>query len=270
MAGLTGGLPIVREILRVDNVCFHRNGRRILDRICWNVNEGEHWALLGANGSGKTTLLKIVTGYEWASEGSLHVFGKHFGETDIRALRRHVGWVSASIEQRLPARDRSIEVVLSGIDASLGLYRLYDDAEMAAARGALASVGAEELGDRPFGILSQGEQQRVLIARAFVAKPALLLLDEPCVGLDPAARLRFLADLARLSALPEAPPLIHVTHHIDEIGPWVNRVLVLSHGRVLASGTPERVLTSETLSEAFSARCTVLTVDGRYRLEVNA
>ncbi|MBM3288537.1 MAG: ABC transporter ATP-binding protein [Candidatus Hydrogenedentes bacterium] len=258
----------MNPVLRLDGVRFVRSHRTILDGVSWTIRAGEHWAILGANGSGKTTLLKIVTGYEWSTDGTLDVLGQRFGETDVRALRRHVGWVSASIEQRLPPRDRAIEIVLSGLDASLGIYRLFDASEKDAALAALEAVGAGHLARQRFGVLSQGEQQRVLIARALVVKPALLLLDEPCAGLDPAARHRFLADLAVLARLPRAPALVMVTHHIEEIGPWVNRVLVLARGAVLASGPPERVLTPEILTGAFSAPCSVHATNGTYRIEI--
>lgn len=265
---MNGGCAPVNPVLRLENIRFVRHNRAILEGVSWTVQTGEHWALLGANGSGKTSLLKIVTGYEWATEGTIDVLGNRFGETDVRALRRHVGWVSSSIEQCLPPYDSAVEIVLSGLDASLGLYRPFDNTEKTAALAALDSVGAGDLARARFGVLSQGEQQRVLIARALAAKPALLLLDEPCAGLDPAARHRFLADLAVLAASQQAPALVLVTHHIEEIGQWINRVLVLAKGTVLASGAPEQALTTEVLSRAFSAPCTVQSRKDGYRLEV--
>lgn len=256
-------------ILSLNGVRFVRNRRAILDDVSWTVQPGEHWALLGANGSGKTTLLKILTGYEWASEGTVHVLGERFGDTDVRALRKHVGWVSSSIEHRLHAEDTAIEIVLSGLDASLGLYRQFAETEKQAAHHALASVGGEALTQKRYGVLSQGEQQRVLIARALVARPSILVLDEPCAGLDPSARHAFLKDLRLLSASRSAPALVLVTHHIEEIGDWINRVLVLKQGKILAQGAPSEVMTDAVLSAAFSAQCHVHCVAGEYRLQVN-
>ncbi|MCC6154595.1 MAG: ABC transporter ATP-binding protein [Candidatus Hydrogenedentes bacterium] len=244
-------------ILSVNNVHFVRNHRQILNGVTWTIAPGEHWAILGANGSGKTTLLKIVTGYEWATEGSVEVLGERFGESDIRVLRKHVGWVSSSLEHRLPANDRAIDVVLSGLDASLGVYRSFDDSEKEAAHCALKSIGGEDLARKRYGVLSQGEQQRVLIARALVARPSILILDEPCAGLDPAARYRFLDDMGRLAQSSDAPALILVTHHIEEIGPWIGKVLVLKNGYVLKQGSPTTALTDEVLSDAFSIPCHV-------------
>ena len=256
-------------ILSVNNVHFVRNHRPILNGVTSTINPGEHWAILGANGSGKTTLLKLVTGYEWATEGSIEVLGERFGDTDIRALRKHVGWVSSSIEHRLPANDRAIDVVLSGLEATIGVYRNFDESEKDAALTALQSIGGDDLARKRYGVLSQGEQQRVLIARALVAKPSILILDEPCAGLDPAARHRFLEDMARLARSEAAPALILVTHHIEEIGPWIGNVLVLKNGSVLRQGSPASTLTDDVLTEAFSIQCHVRkTTDKSWKLHI--
>ncbi len=255
-------------ILSVKNVHFVRNHRAILNGVTWTINPGEHWAILGANGSGKTTLLKLVTGYEWATEGSIEVLGERFGETDVRALRKHVGWVSSSLEHRLPANDRVIDVVLSGLEATLGVYRTFEDSEKDAALCALGSIGSEDLARKRYGVLSQGEQQRVLIARALVAKPSVLILDEPCAGLDPAARYRFLDDMSRLAQSDSAPALILVTHHIEEIGPWISNVLVLKSGSVLRQGSPASTLTDDVLSEAFSIQCRVKRAADTWQLHI--
>ena len=255
-------------ILRLENICFTRNHHEILADVTWHIRQGEHWALLGANGSGKTTLLKIVTGYEWATSGTVEVLGQRFGETNIRELRKRIGWVSSSIEYRLPATDRAIDVVMSGLDATLGLYRTFGDSEKDSAISALASLGGASLERKRFGVLSQGEQQRVLIARALVARPALLILDEPCAGLDPAARARFLNDIARLATAPDSPALILVTHHIEEIGPWINQILVLRHGMAIAQGEPEQTLTNDVLSDAFGIPCAIKRQKEKYRLDI--
>lgn len=256
-------------ILELSGIAFVRDGVTILDGVDWRVEQGEHWAVIGANGSGKTTLLKIITAYEWPTRGTVEVLGSRFGECDVRALRKEIGWVSSSLEHRLPGRDTAIDVVMSGIEASLGIYRPFGVAERAKARAALAALDAAHLASKPYGVLSQGEQQRVLIARALVSGPSLLILDEPCAGLDPAARARFLDDLDRLAA-NGGPGLILVTHHIEEIGPWVHRVLALKDGRVIASGGPDRVLCSEVLSEVFSTPCAVARNGKFYTLQVAA
>lgn len=256
------------SVIRLSGVAYHRNGNRILSGIDWEIHQGQHWAMLGANGSGKTTLLKIITGYEWATEGEVEVLGCRLGACDVRTLRKSIGWVSSSLEHRLPTEDPALDVVISGIEAWLGVWRPFDADEFERAKSALALVGATSLEKKRYGNLSQGEQQRVLIARALVAEPALLILDEPCAGLDPAARARFLADIHRLATTRNAPTLVLVTHHVEEIGPWVNRVLVLKEGRALAKGAPQEVLTEPVLSEAFSAQCQIRRDRAGYSLTI--
>ena len=248
------------------DISFVRKERRILDRVSWTIRQGEHWALIGANGSGKTTLLKIVTGYEWASEGSVTVLGRVFGECDVRELRKTIGWVSSSLESRLPREDTALSIVESGLEATLGVYRRYSEAEGLLAREALAALGIVHLAERTFGVMSQGEQQRVLIARALICRPALLVLDEPCAGLDPNARGAFLEDLGRLATRGDAPTLLLVTHHIEEIGPWIARVCALREGRVVAQGAPEELLTADVLSKTFAMECHVEFDGERYWL----
>ncbi len=257
------------SIIDLHSICFRRQEKKILDEVSWTIQAGGHCALLGANGSGKTTLLKIVTGYEWPTSGRVEVLGKRFGACDLPQLRKTIGWVSSAIEERLPHNDTALDVVLSGLEASMGVYRSFDDEEMAKALEALASLEAEDLAQQPFGRLSQGEQQRVLIARALVVKPRLLILDEPCVGLDPAARHHFLADLAGFALADRAPTIILVTHHIEEIGPWIEQALILKRGTVLAHGTPSEVLTDAILGEALDAECYVTRDLSRYRLTVS-
>jgi iron complex transport system ATP-binding protein len=241
----------MQTIVRLRNVSFKRAGRVILDDISWTIEQGQHWALLGANASGKTTLLKIITGYEWPTSGSVEVFGSQYGQCNLPELRRHIGWVSTAIEHRLPPDDSAIEIVVSGIDASVGLYRDFSENELGLAQNALEMVSAKNCADQNYGTLAQGEQQRVLIARALINRPALLILDEPCNGLDPAAKEKFLADLSRLANLPDAPTIVMVTHHIDEIDPWISWIMVLKDGEILANGRKADVLNTKILSSAF-------------------
>ncbi len=260
-------MSVVVELRNIECV---RGGSCLLSSISWRIQRGEHTAILGANGAGKTSLLKIVTGYEWPTQGEVRVLGRHFGECDLRELRRHIGWVSSSLEHQLPMNDTGLEVAVSGFDASIGLYREVSAAERESARRVLAQLGIPHLADRPYRLLSQGEQQRVLIARSLVSEPVLLILDEPCAGLDPAARERFLADLARLARRPEAPTLVLVTHHIDEIRDWIAQVMILKAGRMLVCGTAREVLRSETVSEAFGHPFIVEMSGGRYCLRDGA
>ena len=245
---------------------YIRNKQPILSNVTWRIVRGEHWALLGANGSGKTTLLKIVTGYEWPTKGEVCVLGQRFGQCDIRELRKSIGWVSTALEQRVPSHLTGSRVVASGIDASIGVYRDFTPEEENRVQEALSAVNASSIADRAFGLLSQGEQQRVLIARALIVRPKLLILDEPCAGLDPTARHEFLDDMGALASGPDAPTMILVTHHIEEIRPWISRVLALRDGEVTAKGERDSVLSGPVLSRVFNTECEVRHVNGDYHL----
>lgn len=257
-----------KTVVSVEDVSFCRQGTAILSDVSWRIERGEHWALLGANGSGKTTLLKIVAGYEWPTAGRVSVLGYEYGSHPLADVRRHIGWVSQSLGQRIPGSDSARDVALSGLDATLGLYRTYEARERDAANDVLHLLGIAPLAERAFGCLSQGEQQRVAIARALIAQPALLILDEPCSGLDPAAREAFLGDLERFAQRPEAPSLVLVTHHIEEIGPSVSRVCVLEGGRVLIQGPKEAALQPTVLTEAFGCAVEAKRIGDRYALHV--
>ena len=253
-------------IVELRDITYLREGRPILSGICWRIEPGRHWALLGANGSGKTTLLKIITGYEWPSAGEVSVLGQRFGDCNLRELRKAVGWVSSAVLHQFPMHSTAIEVAVSGLDASIGLYRDFEPHEWDAARAALERVDAAPLAERAYRLLSQGEEQRVRIGGALINRPLLLILDEPCAGLDPAARELFLAHLERLAREADAPTMVMVTHHIEEIGPWIEDVLVLRRGRMLAAGRKEEVLSSELLEKAFGGACRVEHREGRYYL----
>lgn len=243
----------------------------ILEGIDWRVERGEHWVVLGANGSGKTSLLATMTGYMALTDGSISVLGETYGRTDWRELRKRVGIVSSAIQQMMPGHEPALRTVMSGRRAMIGLWGDGEDAaEQARAMDILRMVEAEGLRDRPWLYLSQGERQRVLIGRALMARPELLILDEPCAGLDPVAREQFVGFLDRLARDAESPAMVLVTHHVEEIMPCFTNVLVLKRGRVLASGKREQVMTSEILSEAFDARVTLARNEGRYRLTVVA
>lgn len=263
-------------IISLDNIHLRRGGKDILRGVTWQIAPGEHWALIGANGCGKTTLLKVIAGYEWPTEGSVSVMGQRYGECNIPELRRHIGWVSNALTDRVPPGDTAEEVVASGLESSFGLFREFSMPEHDLARAALASLGVESVAGRPWGVMSQGERQRALIARALIARPSLLILDEPCAGLDPVARANFLRDLGRIAAPPDpayqsitnstAPTILLVTHHIEEIKPWITRVLLMCDGQTLAAGPADAVLTPAHLSAAFGQPCTVEHRNGRYLL----
>lgn len=258
-------------VLELEGASYWRGDKIILAPIDWRVRSGEHWALLGANGSGKTTLLKMVGAYEWPCAGAIRVLGQRFGEVDLRELRRSIGIASTALTSYFPDRQPAVAIVRTGIDAELGWWRASDPdgAEETRAREALAAIGMGALTGSPYLQLSQGERQRVMIARALVNRPRLLILDEPFAGLDPAARESLLDDLGALAARADSPTMIVVTHHLEEIPTFVTRALVLKEGRALAQGAIEEVCTAAILGEAFGRPCQVRRDDdGRFALRM--
>lgn len=244
-------------VARVEVGSFRRDGVEILREVRWTIRAGEHWVLLGPNGSGKTSLLRILAAYEWPSQGEVEVLGEKFGRSDLRELRKRIGLVCAELLPRFPGWDDARSIVLSGIDAAIGRSRKFSAEEEGQALAALDALGAGYIARRPFGALSEGERQRVLIARAFLPAPPLLILDEPCEGLDPLARERLLEDLARFAERPGAPTMVLVTHHLEEIPRFVSHGMLLASGAVVAAGRVEEVVTDAHLSRAFGVPCEV-------------
>lgn len=240
----------------------------ILRGIDWTLRPGEHWVILGANGSGKTSLLSGLTGYLAPSSGEIAVLGRRYGEDDWRELRKAVGLVSSSVRQQIQDGETALEVVVTGKDAVLNHWGRIAPADRRRALALLRQVDAAKLADRPWAFLSQGERQRVLIGRALMADLKILILDEPCAGLDPVAREQFLAFLSALAKKPGAPALVLVTHHVEEIVPAFSHLLVLKGGRVLASGPIRAALTAPVLSEAFGASLRLRRREGRYELSL--
>ena len=250
--------------LRIDR--FTRGDTEILRDVRWTVLRGEHWVVLGGNGAGKSSLLAIVAGYEWPSLGEVSVLGETYGRSDMRALKERIGWVSAALFTWLPARQRAREVAATGIHATIGNWHELSEVDLRRADDALRRIGAYSFRDKPYGVLSQGEKQRVMIARALVTDPELLILDEPCAGLDPGARERLIDDVDAVCSRPGGPTLVLVTHHVEEIPREATHVLMLKDGRTLASGPLEHTLTSPLLTSLYDLPCTLLTTQGRHSL----
>ena len=259
-----------RPVLEVSGLCLQRGDVKILRDVSWGVECGQHWAMLGANGSGKTSLLSALTGYFMPTAGEIFLLGKRFGHADWRELRKHVGLVSSAVRPETAAEEPALETVVSGKQAIIGLWGKVSRAERQRALRLLRQVECAYLAGRSWRVLSQGERQRVLIGRALMAKPRLLILDEPCAGLDPAAREHFLQFLQRLGRSQAAPTLVLVTHHVEEIMPVFSHVVVLKAGRLLAAGKKRAVLKTEVLSRAFAARVRLRRSGGRYAMSVAA
>lgn len=263
-------MPPAAPILRVADLHIRRGTTRILDGISWTVERGQHWVILGANGSGKTSLLSALTGYLSPTSGEVSVLGQRFGESDWRELRTRVGLVSSSIRQMMAEAEPALTTVISGKCAMIDYWGRVKAEDRAEGERILRQIEAMHLAERPWMVLSQGERQRVLIGRALMAKPRLLILDEPCAGLDPAARESFLAFLQRLGTRRGAPALVLVTHHVEEIMPAFTHALLLRDGRVLAAGEKRAALTSANLAQVFGAPCRLVCREDRYALRIEA
>jgi iron complex transport system ATP-binding protein len=255
-------------ISSVSSLRIVRDGTVILDDVNWRVQRGQHWVILGANGSGKTSLLSALTGYLMPTSGEISLLGETYGESDWRELRKKIGLVSSSVRQMMAEEEPALETVASGKYAMIDFWGRVTRSEKAQALKLLRQVECEYLAKRPWRVLSQGERQRVLIGRALMAKPRVLILDEPCAGLDPAAREHFLQFLQRLGAQKNSPTLVLVTHHVEEIMPVFSHLLVLKNGRLLAAGEKADVLNSKMLSTAFGARMQLQRTGSRYALKV--
>jgi iron complex transport system ATP-binding protein len=255
-------------ILQVAGLGIRRDGVNILRDLNWSVRRGQHWVMLGANGSGKTSLLSALTGYLMPTTGEITVLGETYGESDWRELRKKIGLVSSALRQMMADGEIALESVVSGKYAMIDYWGQVRSADRVQARRLLRQVECAYLAERSWSVLSQGERQRVLIARALMAQPKLLILDEPCAGLDPAAREQFLQFLQRLGKKPGAPTLVLVTHHVDEIMPVFSHVLLLRKGRVLAAGKKIPVLTAANLAQTFAAPVKLTRQAGRYVMQV--
>jgi iron complex transport system ATP-binding protein len=257
-------------VLDVSHLRIGRGTTVILNDVSWHVNCGEHWVILGANGSGKTSLLSALTAYLTPTLGAIEVLGERYGGSDWRELRKRVGLVSSSVRQMMADDEPALETVVSGKYAVIDYVEEASDADRKRAAQILKGIECSHIADRPWRVLSQGERQRVLIGRALMANPPLLILDEPCAGLDPVAREHFLHFLEKLGRRKAAPTLILVTHHVEEIAPVFSHVLLLKDGRVLAQGRKVEVLTSELLSRAFRASVTLHSRNHHYVMSVTA
>src|ERR1022692_1151597 len=257
-----------QPVLEISNLRIQRGRTVILDNISWRVERGQHWVMLGANGSGKTSLLSALTGYLMPSRGEIVVLGRRYGESDWRELRKHIGLVSSPVRQMMADPEPALESVVSGKYAMIDFWGRASRADRIAALRILRQIECAHLAERPWMVLSQGERQRVVIGRALMAKPRLLILDEPCAGLDPAAREHFLQFLQRLGCSKNAPTLVFVTHHVEEIMPVFSHVLILKDGGLIAAGKKTALLNTKLLSTTFNARTLLKQANGRYELIV--
>ncbi|MHB8595133.1 MAG: ABC transporter ATP-binding protein, partial [Acidimicrobiales bacterium] len=236
-------------VLRLRGVRVVRDGASVLDGVDWEVRPGERWAVLGPNGSGKTTMLRVAGMRLLPTQGTVEALGETYGRTDARALRRRIAFVSGSLLRGLRPTLTAHEIVLTGRFAALEpWWHRYDSGDHDKADHLLAGAGMREVAGRTFEVLSEGERQQVLLARALMGDPELLLLDEPAAGLDLGARERLVGRLAVLAGDPAMPPMVLVTHHTEEIPPGVSHAALVRGGRLAAQGPASEVLTADAIS----------------------
>ena len=253
------------DALRLTGVRLIRDRTTILEGIDWRVREGERWVVLGPNGSGKTSLCQILTLYQHPSAGSVTVLGGELGRVDVRALRLRIGVTSAAIAAMIPPALTAEQIVVAGKQAALApWWHRYDEADREHARRCLARVDCLAHAGQSFRTLSSGERQRVLLARALMCTPGLMVLDEPNAGLDLPGREQLVQTLARLARTDPRLPVVLVTHHLDEIPPGFNHALLLASGRVAAAGPIDEVLTPPALSACFGLALDVEHRHGRW------
>ncbi len=255
----------MHPLVALEEVTVFRSGRAIIDRLSWTVNPGERWVIIGPNGAGKTTVLSLLSGYLFPSKGSVTILGDTLGKIDSAEIKMRVGMTSAALLSLLPDDERVGDLVLSSAYAVFGRWNEeYDPWDESRSSALLSTLGVRELRDRLFFTLSEGEKKRVMIARALMPDPELLLMDEPAAGLDLGGREDLLQRISAFASDPAAPATITVTHHLEEIPAGTTHILVLKSGRGFAQGPIDSVLTSEMLSELYGVSLQLGSHLGRY------
>jgi len=252
-------------VVDLDRVGVRRGSTDLLADISWSVELDERWVVLGPNGAGKTTLLQLAGAQLHPSTGTARVLGEQLGQVDVFELRPRIGLASAAMAGRMPAGERVVDLVMSAGYAVLGRWQEeYAPSDEGRARALLYQLGVQHVAERRFGTLSEGERKRVQIARALMTDPELLLLDEPAAGLDLAGREQLLARLAALAADPDAPAIVLVTHHVEEIPRGFTHAMLLRDARVVAAGLLAEVMRADLLSVTFGTPLALDRLDGRY------
>lgn len=259
----------MEPIIKVKDLSYKVGQRYLLHHINWEVQPGENWVIFGLNGSGKTTLLSIVAGFKPFTEGSLEIMGQTYTNENILDIRKQVGWISSSFFDKYFSRETVLNVVLSGLSGSFGLHYDIQDEDVCRAKALLVELRMEHKMDTLFSLLSKGERQNVLIARAMLTRPKILLLDEPDNGLDVYAREHTQNTIQALAEDNEIT-IVYVTHYPESILPQFDHCLLLRYGQIFAQGRTEDMLCSERISALMGDSVTVgREQDGRYQMRLN-
>lgn len=254
-------------VLDFNNVTVLRDQRPILNNVDWQVQSNQRWVIVGPNGAGKTTLLRVAASQIHPSTGRAKLLGSTLGEVNVFELRTRIGFASNAMSVHIPNSETVLDAVMTASYGITGRWNeKYDDVDERRARRVLAEWQLDELADRPFGTLSDGERKRAQIARSVMPDPEILLLDEPVASLDMAAREHTISVLGNYASAPSAPAIIMVTHHIEEIPKGFTHALILSRGQVYAAGEIDSTLTTEKISGAFGFGLEVSKDGDRFRV----
>lgn len=237
------------SVVVMQNISLRREENQILDDVHLRIEPGEHWVILGRNGSGKTTLLEMMNGYMFPSSGRIEVLGNVYGQCDVREVRKEIGYISQTLIEKLTLRDPVWEVVATGAYAFLRFYQTIPDEVKTKAMQLLEEMGFAKLANQPLGTLSQGERKKVMLARSLMAEPKLLIMDEPCAGLDLYEREKMLIEIDRLRQ--RNMTVVYVTHHVEEIVPLFTHVALIRDGRIAAAGPKHEILTEDTIKHTY-------------------
>lgn len=253
------------QVLDFQDVTYTRDKHDILSHLSWSVDSSQRWVILGPNGAGKTTLLRLAAVHDHASYGAISVLGERVGRTDLFELRNRIGFASSAQARRIPDNETVLDAVVTAAHGVEGRWNEeYESLDIRRAERVLEEWRLLEFRDHRFGTLSDGERKRVLIARAVMTDPELLLLDEPAANLDVGAREQLLALLDGYAASPSSPAMIMVTHHVEEIPTGFTHVLLLKGGEIVAAGPVDDVMTSEYLSATFGVQLSVTKEGSRF------
>jgi iron complex transport system ATP-binding protein len=257
-------------VISLKDVSVVRGGKPILDRVDWTVESNQRWVIIGPNGAGKTTLLRVAAAQIHPTLGSAEILGEKLGEVNVFELRTRIGFASSALASHIPNSEKVLDAVMTASYAVTGRWNeKYEDIDERRARRVLSEWHLQDYAERAFGTLSDGERKRTQIARAVMPDPEMLLLDEPVASLDLAAREQTIKIIGAYAAAPEAPAIVMVTHHLEEIPPGFTHALIMNRGRIFAAGPIDSTITSDKISEAFGMSLTVDSVANRYRVRAH-
>jgi len=231
--------------IHIENLNFMAGNRYLLKKIDWDIKQNENWLLFGLNGSCKTTLLSVIAGYGNYTSGTVEVLGMEYTEDTTQYIRSRIGFVSSSFFTKYFKYETVLHVVLSGLTGTLGVNFKISNQDVIRAKKLLTELEVEDKANQAFQELSKGEQQKVLIARALVANPEILILDEPSTGLDLYARDKMLRFIKKIA--DEDITIIYVTHYLEEVVETFDQCLVLKEGEIYAKGRTEEILNQDLL-----------------------